>query len=74
MKSSLKQNRYIFSQKLAGILMMQGFYLKDMRPDKQHPERHVFIFNDSEELCKVLDNYDRKEVQNDIDRKNNNNT
>lgn len=58
----MNKKRYIFSQKLAGLLMVKGFVLKAMRPDKYHPNRNVFIFNDSDEIKKVLDNFSRKEV------------
>ena len=61
--NSSKKNRYIFSQKLAGLLMLHGFYLKEMRPDKQNSTKNVFIFNDSEELKKVLNEFNRTELE-----------
>lgn len=69
----MKEQRYIFSQKLAGLLMLKGFVLKAMRPDKYHPNRNVFIFNDSEELRNVLNDFNREEVLDEYNIKNSNN-
>lgn len=70
----MKKKRYIFSQKLAGLLMLKGFVLKEMRPDKHNPSRNVFVFNNSEELEKVLDGFNRKDVLNDYFKDGNNNS
>ena len=69
----MKELRYIFSQKLAGLLMLKGFVLKEMRPDKYHKNRNVFIFNDSDELRSVLDDFNREEVLNEYNIKNSRN-
>lgn len=61
----MKQDRYIFSQKLAGLLMLKGFVLKYMKPDKYNPSRNIFVFNDSEELKKVLDEFKREKFSYD---------
>lgn len=61
----MKTQRYIFSQKLAGLLMLKGFVLQAIRPDKYHNNRNVFIFNDSDALHEVLNEYNREDVLND---------
>ena len=56
----MKQLKHIFSQRLAGYLMYRGFYLQsmhdDFRPDKHY---HVFVFKDSEEIRKAIDDYSK---------------
>lgn len=47
----------IFSQRLAGSLMMKGFVLIGMRPDEHNTRRNVFIFNDSEQLQQAIAEY-----------------
>lgn len=47
----------IFSQKLAGYLMLKGFVLIDMRPDLCGSGRNVFFFNDSDELRRKIDTF-----------------
>lgn len=47
----------IFSMKLAGILMQNGFVLVDMRPNTNGSGKNVFYFNDSSELEKIISQY-----------------
>ncbi|MBZ9616774.1 DUF5659 domain-containing protein [Clostridium estertheticum] len=42
---------------LAGYLMMNGFNLKRMPKDEKNPDYNVFIFNNSIELEKIVDEY-----------------
>lgn len=42
--------KLIFSQYLAGWLMMQGYMLRGMRPNKMKKSRNVFLFKWSQEL------------------------
>lgn len=49
----------IFSQKLAGYLMYNGFTLKYMKPDNKRENKNVFFFTDSEKLQKAMGNYTR---------------
>lgn len=51
--------RFIFSQKLAGLLMYKGFVLKDFRKDKANPKKNLFVFNESQALRDVLSSYDK---------------
>lgn len=45
-----------YSLRLAGYLMLQGFVLKLMRDD-QKSKRKIFIFNDSLQLQKAIEDY-----------------
>lgn len=53
-----KKLKHIFSQRLAGYLMLRGFVLlkvsDDLRPGKRG---HVFIFNESEEIRNAINDY-----------------
>lgn len=49
--------KHIFSQKLAGYLMYRGFVLLKMSEDLKNPNKHVFIFKDSDEIRKAIDDY-----------------
>lgn len=44
----------IYSQKIAGHLMVLGFVLQGMGKDKRNDRKNVFFFKDSEELRKAL--------------------
>ena len=45
------------SQRLAGSLMVKGFKLHEIKPSKNDPRKNVFIFTNSEELQKVVEEY-----------------
>ena len=47
----------IFSMKLAGVLMQNGFVLVDMRPNTNGSAKNVFYFNDSPELEKMINQF-----------------
>lgn len=47
----------IFSMKLAGVLMQNGFVLVDMRPNTNGSGKNVFYFNDSPELEKMINQF-----------------
>ena len=47
----------IFSMKLAGVLMQNGFVLVDMRPNTNGIGKNVFYFNDSPELEKMINQF-----------------
>ena len=49
--------RAIFTQRLAGFLMYRGFVLVDIKPNRSRPEMHDFLFNDSIELQKTINEY-----------------
>lgn len=47
----------IFSQKLAGYLMMRSFVLVSMRPNKNNTGKNVFFFNDTPDLQMAIEEY-----------------
>ena len=47
----------IFSQKLAGYLMLKGFVLVGMEQGKNLSGKNVFYFNDSDELKSAMEEY-----------------
>ena len=47
----------IFSQKLAGYLLMRGFVLAESRKDYKNPERNLFFFFDFFELMEAITDY-----------------
>jgi hypothetical protein len=57
----MKKEHIIFSQKLAGELMIRGFVLKRMdKTFKDNSNRNIFFFNESEELLKFVKEYKTK--------------
>lgn len=49
----------IYSQRLAGYLMTQGFKLLRVEPNKEFPSFNVFIFEDNLELRLKMSEYTR---------------
>jgi hypothetical protein len=39
--------------------MFKGFVLLKMTDDLKNPSKHIFIFNESEEIRKAIDDYSR---------------
>ncbi len=56
MKNKTKK-AFIFSQRLAGYLMHEGFVLLDMIEDKAGSGRNIFVFNETESLCNAMADY-----------------
>lgn len=52
--------KIIFSQYLAGWLMMHGYMLRGMRRDKIKHGKNVFLFKWSEELENDIEKYNNK--------------
>ena len=50
----------IYSQRLAGYLMLQGFVLEDIGINNQNSSKRVFFFKDSDELQKAIKAYNTK--------------
>lgn len=48
----------VFSQKVAGYLMLHGQSLKMIDKSKKNPSMNVFIFNDTDELRLLISKYD----------------
>ena len=49
----------VFSQRLAGYLMYNGFVVGGMRPDDDGSGRNVFFFKNSENIQKTIMKYRR---------------
>jgi hypothetical protein len=57
----MKKEYIVFSQRLAGELMIRGFVLKRMdKTTRNDSNRNVFFFNESEELLKFVKEYKTK--------------
>ena len=54
---SERKMKTIFSMKLAGVLMQNGFVLVDMKPNTNGSGKNVFYFNDSSDLEKIVTQY-----------------
>ena len=52
-----RKMKTIFSQKLAGYLMLKGFVLVGMEQGRNLSGKNVFYFNDSDELKSAMDEY-----------------
>ena len=65
-----KKFKYIFSLRLAGFLMMNGFRILRINHNLQKKDKDVYIFENSKELCKTMEKYtlikNSKETENDI--------
>lgn len=58
--NSTNYKKAIFSQRLAGYLMMQGFVLLGMSEDKKKGHKNIFFFNDTPELHKAIWAYSKR--------------
>ena len=47
----------IYSMQLAGMLMQRGFVLQYLQPNPKFPERNMFIFMNSLEIKKAMEEY-----------------
>ena len=65
-----KKFKYIFSLRLAGFLMMNGFRILRINHNLQKKDKDDYVFEDSKELCKTMEKYtlikNSKETENDI--------
>ena len=65
-----KKFKYIFSLRLAGFLMMNGFRILRINHNLQKKDKDVYIFENSKEICKAMEKYtlikNSKETENDI--------
>jgi hypothetical protein len=46
--------KLIFTAKLARHLLKLGYQIIDIKPNKDNPDRTVFIFKDNPELKKII--------------------
>jgi hypothetical protein len=57
----MKKEYIVFSMNLAGYLMQKGFVLKRMeKTTRDNSNRNVFIFNESDNFLKVVEEYKNK--------------
>lgn len=59
-KHRMKENNTcytVFSQKLMAILVLKGFVLVEMRPDRKGNGKNVFFFKDTPELRIAIKEY-----------------
>ena len=65
-----KKFKYIFSLRLAGFLMMNGFRILRINHNLQKKNKDVYVFENSDALCKTMEKYkeikNSKETENDI--------
>ena len=65
-----KKFKYIFSLRLAGFLMMNGFRILRINHNLQKRDKDVYVFENSKELCKTMEKCtlikNSKETENDI--------
>ena len=52
-----KENYVVFSQRLAGFLMLKGFRLVRTERNMKFEKKNVFIFKKSDELEEAIDEY-----------------
>ena len=56
----MKRDYIIFSQKLAGELMSNGFRLVSIDKNNNDNRKFIFIFKETDELLKFIEEYKRK--------------
>jgi hypothetical protein len=57
----MKKEYIVFSMNLAGYLMQKGFVLKRMeKTTRDNSNRNVFIFNESDNFLKVVEDFKTK--------------
>ena len=54
MKSTTKGLYSIYSQRVAGMLMLKGFTIKKLEENKKFSDKTVFVFANSPEFQKAL--------------------
>lgn len=53
----------IMSPHLAKILINKGFIVKDIKPDRDIKNATIFLFENSEELNDIVDEYKKERVK-----------
>lgn len=54
-----KKEFIVFSQLMAGYLMMRGFVLKRMMSSTKDNRKNVFVFKESDELMQAISEYEK---------------
>ena len=52
----------VYSPRMAGYLMMRGFYLIGVQPNKKHPDKNCFSFFESPMLRDAMEDYINRTV------------
>jgi len=47
----------IFGQRMTGYLLLRGFVLAGMRPDREGSGRNVFFFKDTPDIRRAMNDY-----------------
>lgn len=55
--NSKRDTIVIYSPRMAGYLMMRGFYLIGVHPNLKFPGKNVFLFFDSPMLKEAMEDY-----------------
>lgn len=63
-----KETIAVYSQKLAGALMLNGYQLLNTRKNRKYENKLVFIFRNSDELCAAIERY-KTSVEDDTNGK-----
>ena len=63
-----KKFKYIFSLRLAGYLMMNGFRILRINHNLQKLNKDVYVFEDSKGICKAMEKYSN--IKNSKEKKN----
>ena len=63
-----KKFKYIFSLRLAGFLMMNGFRILRINHNLQKKDKDVYVFENSNKLCKMMEKYN--EIKNSKEKEN----
>lgn len=58
--NNIKKNVTVFSQKLAGQLMVKGYVVVAMEPDKSGSGKNVFFFKNSPQIQQEIRDYQQK--------------
>ena len=56
----MEKLRVIYSTALAKRLIEQGFVVRDIKPNEKDRKRTVFLFDNNEEVEKVVNEFTRK--------------
>jgi len=56
--------QYVFSMKLAGILMIKGFRILRINKHLSNNDKDVYVFEKSEEIQKEIDKYIKAKGEN----------
>ena len=52
----------VYTMRLAGYLMQQGFVLLDMKKNYKYPERNVFYFGNTPEIQEKISSYNKERM------------